>query len=108
METFGDYRYFGALGQPSYWSGEQTNHSLRSDFGASRWEMVTRNKGQEFIGGRLFPLAQKVAARPIEKFGMDCLVRQLRMRLVAIKHLAVLPRAFTLHRKPTMRVHGAH
>lgn len=67
METFGDYRYFGALGQPSYWSGEQTNHSLRSDFGASRWEMVTRNKGQEFIGGRLFPLAQKVAARPIEK-----------------------------------------
>ena len=29
--------------------------------------MVTRNKGQEFIGGRLFPLAQKVAARPIER-----------------------------------------
>ena len=28
METFGDYRYFGALGQPSYWSGEQTNHSF--------------------------------------------------------------------------------
>lgn len=66
METFGDYRYFGALGQPSYWSGEQ-NHSLRSDFGASRWEMVTRNKGQEFIGGRLLPLAQKVAERSVEK-----------------------------------------
>lgn len=65
MKTFGDYRYFGALGQPSYWSGEQ-NHSLRSDFGASRWEMVTRNKGQEFIGGRLLPLAQKVAARSVE------------------------------------------
>ena len=65
MKTFGDYRYFGALGQPSYWSGEQ-NHSLRSDFGASRWEMVTRNKGQEFIGGRLLPLAQNVAVRSIE------------------------------------------
>ena len=65
MQAFGDYRYFGALGQPSYWSGEQ-NHSLRSDFGASRWEMVTRNKGQEFIGGRLLPLARKVAARSIE------------------------------------------
>jgi len=65
MQTFGDYRYFGALGQPSYWSGKQS-HSLRSDFGASRWEMVTRNKGQEFIGGRLLPLSRKVAARSIE------------------------------------------
>ena len=99
METFGDYRYFGALGQPSYWSGEQTNHSLRSDFGASRWEMVTRNKGQEFIGGRLFLWPKRLQHDPSKKFGMDCLARQLRMRLVAIKHLAVLPRAFTLHRK---------
>lgn len=65
MRTFGDYRYFGALGQPSYWSGEQS-HKLRSDFGASRWEMVTRNRGQEFIGGRLLPLSQCVAARSVE------------------------------------------
>lgn len=36
MQTAGDYRYFGALGQPSYWSGEQSG-KLRSDFGASRW-----------------------------------------------------------------------
>lgn len=65
MQTAGDYRYFGALGQPSYWSGEQSG-KLRSDFGASRWEMVTRNKGQEFIGGRLLPLSRCVAARSIE------------------------------------------
>ncbi len=67
METFGDYRYFGALGQPSYWSGERKHNKLRSEFGASRWEMVTRNQGQEFIGGRLLPLAKKVAARSVEE-----------------------------------------
>lgn len=65
LETWGDYRYFGALGQPSYWSGER-NKKLWSDAGASRWEMVTRNQGQEFVQGRLFPLAQKVAERSIK------------------------------------------
>ena len=41
LRTWGDYRYFGALGQPSYWSGERSK-KLWSDAGASRWEMVTR------------------------------------------------------------------
>ena len=45
MQTAGDYRYFGALGQPSYWSGKKNKDALLSDNGASRWEMVTRNQG---------------------------------------------------------------
>ncbi|MBM6707007.1 hypothetical protein H6A68_08150 [Bifidobacterium pullorum subsp. saeculare] len=61
LQTVGDQRYVGALGEPSYWSGRKGDKSLQSDYGASRWEMVTRNKGQEFVGGRLLPLAQRVA-----------------------------------------------
>ena len=63
LQTIGDRRYIGALGEPSYWSGRNPSgkKELRSDSGASRWEMVTRNKGQEFIGGRLLPLAKTVA-----------------------------------------------
>lgn len=65
LRTWGDYRYFGALGQPSYWSGERSK-KLWSDAAASRWEMVTRNQGQEFVQGRLLPLAQKVAERSVQ------------------------------------------
>ena len=67
MQTAGDYRYFGALGQPSYWSGVGNKGKLRTDNGASRWEMVTRNQGQEFVGGRLLPLCRKVVARSVEE-----------------------------------------
>lgn len=63
-ETVGDCRYFGALGQPAYWS--ISNGSIAADGGASRWEMVTRNRGQEFIGGRLLPLARELAEWPVE------------------------------------------
>ena len=61
LQTIGDRRYIGALGEPSYWSGQKGNKSLQSDYGASRWEMVTRTQGQEFVSGRLRPLAQHVA-----------------------------------------------
>lgn len=63
LATIGEVRYFGALGQPSYWSGRNGNPPrLYADGGASRWEMVTRNKGQEFIQGRLRALSETVAA----------------------------------------------
>lgn len=58
-----DWRYLGALGEPSYWSGDLAAQGYTPDRGASRWEMVTRNRGQEFIAGRLAPLADAVAKR---------------------------------------------
>lgn len=51
----------GALGAPSYWSFEYGGP--RPDHGASRWEMKTRNRGAEFVGNRLRPLAAAVASR---------------------------------------------
>ena len=61
-----DHRYIGSLGEPSYWSGDVASNQYDPDRGASLWEMVTRNKGQEFISGRLLPLAKAVAERSVE------------------------------------------
>jgi CRISPR-associated protein Csb3 len=55
-----DLRMIGALGEPAYWRVDGT---ARPDEGASRWEMKTRNKGEEFVGNRVEPLASAVAAR---------------------------------------------
>ncbi|MBD8030614.1 hypothetical protein [Corynebacterium gallinarum] len=41
----------GGLGEPAYWRFQGKDR--RPDHGASRWEMKTRNKGQEFIKDRL-------------------------------------------------------
>ena len=65
LQTALDHRYVGALGEPSYWCGSSDDQD--PDRGATRWEMVTRNKGKEFIGGRLLPLAKAVAARSIKQ-----------------------------------------
>ena len=43
--------WISGLGEPSYWRFEAK--APRPDHGASRWEMKTRNKGQEFIKHRL-------------------------------------------------------
>lgn len=69
LDSMGECRYFGALGQPSYWSGRASgpSHALQADYGASRWEMVARNKGQEFISGRLRKLSQIVTDAPLER-----------------------------------------
>ena len=56
-----DRAMIGALGEPSYWSFE--SDGPRPDYGASRWEMKTRNRGEEFVANRLRPLARAVAAR---------------------------------------------
>ena len=65
LQTALDHRYVGALGEPSYWCGSPDDQD--PDRGATRWEMVTRNKGKEFIGGRFLPLAKAVAARRVEQ-----------------------------------------
>lgn len=60
--AWADLRYLAALGEPSYWSFNQ-RQDLLQDNGASRWEMQPRNRGSEFVGNRLRPLARKLLAR---------------------------------------------
>ncbi len=52
-----------ALGEPAWWLLGTQGRSL--DDGASRWEMKTRNRGEEFILNRLVPLAAAVAQRDV-------------------------------------------
>lgn len=56
-----DSRFIGALGKPAWWARD--GREPRPDWGASRWEMKTRNKGEDFIGHRLRKLASVVAGR---------------------------------------------
>jgi CRISPR-associated protein Csb3 len=62
--TWLDLDMIGALGSPSYWSGEDDRGT--QDYGASRWEMKTRNRGEEFVKDRLRKLAMHVAERTEE------------------------------------------
>ena len=55
-------RMIGALGAAAYW-GREVNRRIQVDQGASRWEMKTRNRGEEFVGNRLAPLTSAVALR---------------------------------------------
>lgn len=60
-----DQSMIGGLGEPSYWSF--VRDQVRPDHGASRWEMKTRNRGEEFVAHRLRRLAETVANRtPLE------------------------------------------
>ncbi|MGV0684590.1 hypothetical protein [Mycolicibacterium thermoresistibile] len=56
-----DLAMIGGLGEPAYWRFDGKDR--RPDHGASRWEMKARNKGEEFVGNRLRPMAQVVADR---------------------------------------------
>lgn len=56
-----DWRMIGGLGEPGHWLS--IDNKPRPEAAASRWEMVPRNRGQEFMGKRLAPLSQIVAAR---------------------------------------------
>lgn len=55
---FLDDRLIGALGEPAWW---RAGDGSSADSGASRWEMKTRNRGEDFISRRLWPLAQAVS-----------------------------------------------
>jgi len=56
-----DLAMIGGLGEPAYWRFDGKDR--RPDHGASRWEMKARNKGEEFVGHRLRPMARVVADR---------------------------------------------
>ncbi len=60
-----DLQMIGALGEPAYWRFNDQGQRLPDD-GASRWEMKTRNRGEEFVRHRLHPLARHVATRSFE------------------------------------------
>lgn len=56
-----DGRLILGLGEPAWWRWER--NANRPDEGASRWEMKTRNQGQEFLVDRLVPIARALADR---------------------------------------------
>ena len=60
-----DWRMLAGLGEPAWW--RYTEKECQPDMGASRWEMKTRNRGEEFVGNRLAPLALAVASRSIDE-----------------------------------------
>ena len=60
-----DWRMLGALGEPAWWRCAEKEST--PDSGASRWEMKTRNRGEEFVLNRLSPLAECVARRSAEE-----------------------------------------
>ncbi len=53
-----DLELIAALGEPAWW---RVPYKDSADQGASRWEMKTRNKGEEFVRDRLTKLASAVA-----------------------------------------------
>lgn len=59
-----DHRMIGSLGEPAYWLMDAMDG--QPDSGASRWEMKTRNRGEEFVGQRLRPLAEALSERSVE------------------------------------------
>lgn len=60
-----DFRMLTALGQPAWWHCDAKD--TRPDDGASRWEMKTRNRGEEFLAHRLAPLTDVVALRSVQQ-----------------------------------------
>lgn len=57
-----DCLMIGALGEQAYWLWDEAKGF--SDQGASRWEMKTRNRGEEFVQHRLARLAFELADWP--------------------------------------------
>lgn len=56
-----DSMWLQAIGQPADW--QFGNRDPQYDAGASRWEMKTRNRGEDFVRNRLSRLAREVAER---------------------------------------------
>lgn len=67
LDSMGERRYFGALGQPSYWSGRDNDGMLQTDCGASSWEMTPRMGGQEFVSGKLLKLSQEMTKASLKR-----------------------------------------
>lgn len=60
-----ELQLIGALGEPSYWYRSSAGQ-WQPDQGASRWEMKTRNRGEEFVQHRFNKLAQEVSGWSVE------------------------------------------
>lgn len=58
-----DWWMLAGLGEPAWW--RHSDKESQPDKGASRWEMISRLNGREFVGDRLAPLAGKVAIRAV-------------------------------------------
>jgi CRISPR-associated protein Csb3 len=56
----------GSLGSPAYWS-EEKDRPKSQDYGASRWEMKTRNRGEEFVRDRFRTLGLSVAGSDVTR-----------------------------------------
>jgi len=56
-----DFRMLASLGQPAWWRCDPKE--TRPDDGASRWEMKTRNRGEEFLANRMVPLTKVMGHR---------------------------------------------
>lgn len=52
-------RLIAGLGEPSYWRFQRK--ARRPDHGASRWEMITRTQGKEFIASRFAPMCAELS-----------------------------------------------
>lgn len=59
-----DALMLASLGQPAWWRCDP--QETRPDDGASRWEMITRTAGKEFLANRLLPLTEIVGRRSVE------------------------------------------
>lgn len=60
-----DERMLHGFGQPAWWRCDGKDN--QPDAGASRWEMKTRNRGEDMVDKRMTPLAETVAQwKPID------------------------------------------
>lgn len=60
-----DLALIKALGEAAYWRTE--NKDPRPDHGASRWEMKTRNRGEEFVQHRFLLMVSELAKWSVEE-----------------------------------------
>ncbi|MDO5083098.1 MAG: hypothetical protein Q4D89_06825 [Arachnia propionica] len=63
------------LGEPAHW--HHTDKDNQPDRGASRWEMKTRNRGEEMVTHRIRPLLQAIRSRSGEELAAGLAGRQL-------------------------------
>lgn len=56
--------FLGALGEAAYWRFD--NNQPRPDHGASRWEMKTRNRGEEFVQHRFSGMAKELSGWSVD------------------------------------------
>ena len=69
-------RWIAGLGEAAYW--RFSNKERRPDHGASRWEMKTRNKGEEFVQHRLRPLCKELSKWSVEDISSGVIGATLR------------------------------